>query len=161
MVTTFGLVLAGFGTALALGGPATTSPPTTVSLPGFTQLPPATMPPAMSLSALPPTVDATAAPVAAPTVVKHTVRHQPPRAPRPSAAPGPTPAPPAHAATPAHAPAPQPRDAPQQEDAPPSPLLAVELDSNRSLHDDLGTLGERIRSRVDQRLDRLKARLDG
>jgi hypothetical protein len=146
VVATFGLVVAGLGTALALRAPAAIPPSTTVTLPRVTQLPPATMPPsvvpAAPTSSLPPVVDATSAPLAAPAVVEHTVRHQPSPAPRPKAALTPAPA-------------------PQQEDAPaPSPPPAVEVEEHRSVRDDLRTLGEQIEARVDQRLERLKARLD-
>jgi hypothetical protein len=146
VATTFGLVVAGLGTALALNAPAAT-PPTTGTLPRFTQLSPATMSPSTAPTAPPTTppsaADATSVPIAAPAVVAHTVHHTQAPAARPKAVPAP-----------ADAPAP----APQHDDAT-SPT--VEVAHHQSVRDDLRALRERIRARVDQHLERRKARLDG
>ncbi|MBA3907462.1 MAG: hypothetical protein H0X35_12375, partial [Pseudonocardiales bacterium] len=95
-------------------------------------------------SALPPVVDATSVPVAAPAAERPEHR-QPSPAARPQLAP---------------APAPVPRQDEQetQEDAPPpSAPAVVAVKHEQSVREDLRTLREEIRSRVESDLERLKS----
>jgi hypothetical protein len=149
MVVTFGLVVAGMGTALVLGAPPA-SAPTTVGLPRFSEPvlpmpPPSRLPPAVADTSEPPAPAAPPAPAPQPkraVAVPMPVRVQ---------APAPRPKPPAPAPAQPAAPVPAPAPLPAAVEA------EVDVPQPRSVRADLSTLGERITAKVDSHLSRLES----
>jgi outer membrane biosynthesis protein TonB len=149
MAVTFGLVVAGMGTAVVLGAPPAAAP-TTVGLPRVAEpvLPmpmPSRLPPAVADTTAPP------APAAAPAPIRQQKRVVVPPKPVLVRAPAPRPQPPAPAPVMRAAPIPAPIPAPA--------VVETEVDvaQPRSVRADLSTLGERITAKVDSHLSRLES----
>jgi hypothetical protein len=150
MAVTFGLVVAGMGTAVVLSAPPAAAP-TTVGLPRVAEpvLPmpmPSRLPPAVADTTAPP------APAARPAPTRQQKRVVVPPKPVPVRAPAPRSQPPAPRPAVRAAPIPAPI---------PAPVVVVEAEVEvaqpRSVRADLSTLGERITAKVDSHLSRLES----